>query len=72
MIEVTAHVTCKSSIDYLESCVVLRQPEHVTTKMELFLPHVSHSLTYDLSNVLSHYCVLFSKVSNKQTQPVYL
>jgi hypothetical protein len=67
MIEISTHITHKGSIYYLKTSIILRQAEHVTTKMKFLLSHISYSLTYNLSHVLSHNCVLFSEISDKQS-----
>lgn len=72
MVQITRHVTDKSSIDDLQTGVVLTQTEHVATEVELLLADVRHSLTDHLTDVFSHDCTLFGEVTDEETQPVDL
>lgn len=67
MIEVASHISYKGSIYNLKPSIIFGQSEHVATKMKLLLSQVSHSLTDDFTDILSHNSILLSKVSNEET-----
>jgi len=70
MIEVSGHVSDECSIYDLRTSVVLCQPKHVATKVELLLTHVCHRLADHFPDVLSHNGTFSGCFTKKKAQSV--
>ena len=57
MVQVPGHVPAEGSINDVFLVWSLANAEHITTKMELFLPEISYWLADYFSNVLNDNCI---------------